>query len=286
MLRKFMQRVKAYRRRRFRSKANDLWQLLKEIREEIGQLRTESELRFVDMLTLMKKRGLFDELESVILETQHPVAIHSPDHLHPHGTRRDNTRHLRFRHACEQYFKKRIRFLDLGCSGGGLVLDFILGGHLGVGLEGSDYSLIRQRAQWPVIEDYLFTCDITYPFAIKNKHNREPLTFDLVSCWEVLEHLSKPQLVEFFKNVHQHLADDGLFCASVTTRDDIDKVSGVNWHATVEPKIWWEKLFRDNGFTLEPNIFSCADFPRGNGLHDPSYAERPQDGFHVVLRKA
>ena len=41
------------------------------------------------------------------------------------------------------------QFLDLGCSGGQLVIDYIDRGHLGIGLEGSNYSVINKRANWP-----------------------------------------------------------------------------------------------------------------------------------------
>jgi hypothetical protein len=54
--------------------------------------------------------------------------------------------------------------MDLGCSGGGIILDALLRGHMAIGLEGSDVSLKQQRAEWRVIPNHLFTCDITKPF--------------------------------------------------------------------------------------------------------------------------
>jgi len=42
--------------------------------------------------------------------------------------------------------------MDIRCSGGGLVLDGILKGHFAIGLEGSDYSKKRQRAEWRLMK--------------------------------------------------------------------------------------------------------------------------------------
>lgn len=105
------------------------------------------------------------------------------------GTRNDNTRCPRFVRKCEDIFGHKIRALDLGCAGGGLVLDFLLAGHSSVGLEGSDYSLKWQRAEWRFLRDRLFTCDITEPYSIIDNSAGKPAQFDLISAWEVLEHL-------------------------------------------------------------------------------------------------
>ena len=61
--------------------------------------------------------------------TSSPVAAASNDHKVPLGTINDNTRCPRFVAACERVFRKPLRFMDLGCAGGGLVLDFLLRGH-------------------------------------------------------------------------------------------------------------------------------------------------------------
>jgi hypothetical protein len=103
------------------------------------------------------------------LETSFPVAFDSPDHLVPHGTAKDNSTNLMFNLKVEKLFKnlnRLLKVLDLGCSGGGFVRSCIERGCLAVGLEGSDYSKIHRRAEWPILGDYfLFTSDITRPFS-------------------------------------------------------------------------------------------------------------------------
>jgi hypothetical protein len=62
-------------------------------------------------------------------------------------------------------------------------------------MEGSDYSLIRKRAEWATIPDSLFTCDITEPFVLAG-----PL-FYLVTAWEVMEHISQERLPGLCNNI-------------------------------------------------------------------------------------
>jgi len=56
----------------------------------------------------------------VILKTDHPIAVDSDDHRFPRGTLHDDTRWPRFCAAAESIFPgRKIRFLDIGCAGGG-----------------------------------------------------------------------------------------------------------------------------------------------------------------------
>src|SRR6266571_5500054 len=108
----------------------------------------------------------------VAVQTQHPVAFESPDHQAPWGTKYDNSTNRKFvlhmaRMICGPGLKGDHAALDLGCSGGQLVKDFRDLGWLAVGLEGSDYSLKNQRANWPTLAGRnLFTCDISKPFRV------------------------------------------------------------------------------------------------------------------------
>jgi SAM-dependent methyltransferase len=99
----------------------------------------------------------------ISLITNYPIAYDSPDHIFPWGTMRDNSSSSDFIEEMEKHFSKQpIKMMDLGCSGGQLVVDFHNRGHLAVGLEGSDYSVKIQRANWPEwYNKILFTCDLT-----------------------------------------------------------------------------------------------------------------------------
>ena len=90
------------------------------------------------------------------LKSDHPVALSSNDHRIPRGTINDDTRWPRFCKKAERIFEgRRIRFLDIGCAGGGLVFDFLVRGHDAVGIEGSDINWLTERAHWGVIPDIL-----------------------------------------------------------------------------------------------------------------------------------
>lgn len=219
------------------------------------------------------------------LQTDHPVALHSDDHRFPRGTANDNTRSPRFVAACERLFNRAITHLDLGCAGGGLVRDFLIRGHRSMGLEGSDLSLLEQRAEWRALGARLRTCDITQPFDILDEAGMT-VGFDVISAWEVLEHLPRESLPRFFDNVRRHLAPEGLFVASVALFEDRDPESGAVWHVTLEPREWWSQQMAEAGLQLMASPFVTRDYVRGSGssFDDWDAADQPHMGFHIVAR--
>jgi 2-polyprenyl-3-methyl-5-hydroxy-6-metoxy-1,4-benzoquinol methylase len=261
--------------------------VLKSLAEEVAQLRSavssleqKMEMRAQDILlaTLSEHAPVF------ILDTGKPVAKDSLDHRFPHGTASDNTRWPRFVAACERLFGPHLKFLDLGCAGGGLVLDFALRGHDAMGLEGSDYSLVRQRAEWRTLTHRLMTCDIAQPFKIR-RVNGDAMKFDVISAWDVLEHIQEADLPILFKNVRDHLAPQGIFTGTVSTRSARVAPDGANYHATVRPKTWWLDAFAASGLEFRvPDPFEFEDYPRGNGNNYPAnFKTQPDTGFHFSL---
>lgn len=111
----------------------------------------------------------------VSVETDYPIAFDSEDHTYPGGTACDNNTSLAFIQDVEKMIgKKPIRFMDYGCSGGLLVHDFLRRGHIAVGLEGSDYSAIRKRAEWEFLsQTNLFTCDVSRDFTVWIEENQQ-----------------------------------------------------------------------------------------------------------------
>jgi len=223
------------------------------------------------------------------VETSHQVAEHSDDHRHPLGVAQDHTRSPRFVRACEQALARdgrKLKGLDIGCAGGGVVLDFCLRGHEGVGIEGSDHAQRTQRGAWRLLHDRLFTCDATEPYRITR--NGKPARFDVISAWEVLEHIREEQLERFFGNVRDHLGPGGVFCASVATFDCTNPNTGAVYHVTVKPRDWWMERVRSLGFEEASGLFDTGDFARGSGNGLPSFDwdadKRPELGFHLVLR--
>lgn len=244
---------------------------------------------YSDIFVLLDK-NIENTSGAIKLETEYPVAYESNDHIVPHGTIRDDTRYPRFIHACEMYFKNmdKLAFADLGCSSGGIVLDALLRGHEAVGLEGSDESFKQQRAHWRVIPKNLFTCDVTKPFTLKKDGIRKE--FDVISAWEMLEHIRESDLDALLKNIKDHLKLGGIFVGSIANWDDIDEKTGVNWHVNLHPYEWWSEKFNTFGFEIITEKFSPYDMARGtyNPPHCyefPAESYDPEKDFYIVAKK-
>ncbi|HKQ40617.1 MAG TPA: methyltransferase domain-containing protein [Verrucomicrobiae bacterium] len=181
------------------------------------------------------------------IQTNHPVAFSSPDHVAPFGTMYDNSTNRKFVLRLNQIVGGRFKsgprcFMDLGCSGGQLVADFLRIGWTAVGLEGSDYSLKHRRANWATLANKnLFTCDITKPFQVMS--DQRPLRFHLITMWEVLEHIHGDDLPMLFENISKHLVEGGFFIASTASGSSI--VDGVELHQTRWTNPEWQRFLAD-----------------------------------------
>lgn len=238
-----------------------------------------------DLLALGSQRSNIYKPSPFSLRSLHPVAAASDDHCFPLGAAQDNTRYPRFVARCEEVLGEPLKALDLGCAGGGLVLDFLLKGHEAYGLEGSNYAKKNQLFQWRWLKDRLATCDVTKPFSVMNGSGSQA-SFDVITMWEVLEHIRECDLPQLFKNIRDHLSPRGLFCASVATFECSDPVTGAVWHVTIRPREWWEEKLRAAGLEPVEGLFHTRDFPRGsgNGAQDWDALTQPDMGFHIVAR--
>jgi 2-polyprenyl-3-methyl-5-hydroxy-6-metoxy-1,4-benzoquinol methylase len=222
------------------------------------------------------------------LETQHPLAMSSNDTRFPWGCKNDNSIALRFNHKLYQFLSDypRLRVLDLGCAGGGFVRSLLDDGHFAVGLEGSDYPLQNQAGEWSTIPNHLFTCDITKPFQLFDSTTDEPLRFEAITAWEVMEHIAEDDLDPLLENLDRHLAPHGYLLFSIATFLDWDEQTGTIYHVTIKPRDWWENQFARHGFVIEnQHPFSKDDWLRGSGQCRGDWHEDAGLGFHIVLRR-
>lgn len=220
-------------------------------------------------------------VERVHVETEHPVALGSADHLQPWGTARDNSRNPEFNAKLYELFKDRfpLRVLDLGCSGGGFVRECLDDGCLAVGIEGSDYSKRIGRAEWATLTDKrLFTADVTQPFNVSAEVDgqSQPLQFDVITSWEMLEHIAEEDLTALADNIRRHLAPGGLFIGSVSPLPEV--INDVTLHLTVEQKPWWVERFAREGLT---NIDSYGDWFNSQYVRGPK--QNAPGSFHLFL---
>ena len=201
----------------------------------------------------------------ITVRTGHPLAGWSADHLHPKGTATDSTVRPGFNKRLYAVFPGA-RLLDLGCAGGGLVRSVLDDGPLAAGIDGSDYSQVRGRAEWGVIPGHLFTADITEPFQVHDGDG--PMSFDAITMWEVLEHIPDDRLGRLFANVARHLDDGGMVICSVSRR--ADEWEGYSYHVTVHDEAWWASRLAGLGWRVRPDLFP---------LFDPEWVRGPQNGM-------
>lgn len=264
-----------------------IYNSLKQENLQLKKIMLDLQFRVQDLMNLIDVSGFLERFPTFKIETKYNIAYESDDHIHPRGTRNDNTRYPRFRQKCYQLFGKEASLLDLGCAGGGLVADFLFSGLPAVGIEGSDFSRHIARAEWSRVPNFLFTADITKPFSLTANDNPHNYKFMIVSAWEVLEHIPEELLTGLLTNIYNHLSDQGYFVASVAQFEDADPRTGAKWHVTIKSQEWWRSKFAECGFEIVPNVFHPLDFPRGtgNGEEDWNAMVNPHLGFHIAARK-
>lgn len=173
--------------------------------------------------------------------TDYPIAYTSQDHLEPVGSKQDNSKNEAYVNELISIFGSDMAYMDLGCAGGGFVAQFLEKNVLGVGVEGSDYSLNLQRAEWANYKDYLFTADIEKPFKIVDE-NDNLILFDAISAFDVLEHIHEECMDQLFETVKMHLKPNGWFVTGIAD------FPHQGYHVTVKPLDWWNNFFRKHGF--------------------------------------
>jgi SAM-dependent methyltransferase len=234
----------------------------------------------------MQHLPIIRDFKRIVLETDSPLAGDSPDHLNPKGTRFDLSVNARFNYKIHLLFRERIpqiKVLDLGCSSGVFVKSWIESGHFAIGVEGSNYSQIFQRGAWPIISKFLFTADLTNPFSLKIETTAEtyPLKFDLVTAWEVMEHIPETGLGTVVENIKKHLSDNGYFICSISPREAIGIHDTDELHQTVQSLDWWESYFEKQGLKRNRELenFFNGQYVRG-GIIDA------YESFNFVLHHA
>lgn len=194
------------------------------------------------------------------VETEWPIALDSPDHLNPLGTMQDNHGGKLFIDDFINWFKnnrnqgqpingRELSVADLGCSGGQLIKEWLEITDNAIGLEGSDWSVNHRRANWPSLHNKnLFTCDVSRDYTIKN--NGQLYQCDLISAWEVLEHISTDRLPTFFDNIHKHLKSGGVFLGSASNHSDTGRGSLELHQSRFTYDQWVNKYFPQDKFAV------------------------------------
>jgi cyclopropane fatty-acyl-phospholipid synthase-like methyltransferase len=111
---------------------------------------------------------------------------------------------------------------------------------------------------------------------LQSGSEEQKITFDVVTSWEVLEHIKEEGLAALASNVHAHLLPGGLWIMSVANEEDVH--GGLRLHQTVKPRGWWRDKFISLGFQpLEAHrSYFARQFVRGVRIDNETH-------FHFVL---
>lgn len=252
----------------------------------LASRRESREARLETMMWKQLYQLRFPSPPYFTIATDHPVAAESDDHLVPRGSLRDNSANRAFNarlYAWHDY-RPDLSVLDIGCAGGGFVRSVLEDGYCAVGVEGSDASRRARSGEWDTCPHHLFTADIGQPFRL-SKADGTAAHFDVVTAWEVLEHLPEDRIPMLLGNIRDHLKPGGHFIGSVDTVPDGNPLTGAVYHLTLQPKSWWLARFAELGFSevVDPP-FRTADYVRGNGRTIKDWDPSAGDAFHLVLR--
>jgi 2-polyprenyl-3-methyl-5-hydroxy-6-metoxy-1,4-benzoquinol methylase len=144
----------------------------------------------------------------------------------------------------------RLRFarplmLELGCGPSHIGTHLRqLGFHDYLGLDINPYFIDFNPNLLPCREHYRHA-DLCDPF--QAEFQNQPLIFDLVFSFEVLEHIDEDRLPSFFANIVRHMGPDSLFLCSASQQAFADV------HVTVQPRAWWEEKFAAAGLSPHPD---------------------------------
>jgi cyclopropane fatty-acyl-phospholipid synthase-like methyltransferase len=178
--------------------------------------------------------------------TDHLHPLYSKDYTEPKGGAHDNSNSEEFVNCFKQ---KSINYLDLGCAGAAIVESMFNQGHNSFGIDGSDSQKKEGLNSWGRIPERLFNADITESFHFVDEDTSERVKFDVISAWDVLEHLYEDRLPSFCDNLKNNLKPDGMFVCGVADFPD------EGYHVTLHNKDWWVDMFDKNGFVLESDDF-------------------------------
>lgn len=181
--------------------------------------------------------------------TDHLHPLYSLDYTNPKGGARDNTGNNGFVDQVERTHNGKINFLDLGCAGAAIVEEMHNRGHNSFGIDGSDSQKKEGRNSWGRIPEKLFNADITEPFHFMDEETSQQVKFDVITAWDVMEHLYEDKLLGFCDNLKNNLKPGGYFVCGIADFED------QGYHVTLHNKEWWIDMFDKNGIAFITDTF-------------------------------
>lgn len=137
------------------------------------------------------------------------------------------------------------RILEIGCAYGWVVEQMVK--FYGFDAYGQDISTYSTSNAPSDIEARIHECE-NVEIAFDGK-------FDLVYSMETFEHVPKPLVDEYFKNIYEALNEDGILFCTICLGHNDDRGSDIDRsHQTLQPRKWWNAKLEEAGFTIRKDL--------------------------------
>lgn len=152
------------------------------------------------------------------------------------------------------------RILDVGCATGIFVARAAEAGFDATGMDASGWATERARARAPSARFKTGTLDsVTF----------EPRSFDVITLWDVLEHVDSPKQV--LAKVRQWLKPGGSVCLSMPNADSlVARAMGRHWVLLLREHLWYfspdtiGRLLSESGFQVVETRTKWVSFSLAN----------------------
>lgn len=137
------------------------------------------------------------------------------------------------------------RILEIGCAYGWVVEWMVK--QYGFDAYGQDISAYTTKNAPTEIQHRIRECE-SIEIAFDGK-------FDLVYSIETFEHVPKPLVDKYFKNIYNCLNDNGiLFCTICLGHNDNRGADIDQSHQTLQPRDWWNSKLEEAGFIIRKDL--------------------------------
>ena len=105
-------------------------------------------------------------------------------------------------------------------------------------------------------------------------NNNLLIKFDIISAWEVIEHIAENDLISFFTHISNNLNSGGIFCGSISQKEEV--LEGYKLHQTVWDELTW---YSNLPSILDGLNLKLYNYPFKNKVRED------YGSFHIILLK-
>jgi ubiquinone/menaquinone biosynthesis C-methylase UbiE len=143
------------------------------------------------------------------------------------------------------------KLLDLGCGGGYMVARWVEKGIDATGVDFSQYAIEKGLQLWPQLKGRLRIAPATDLPA-------DDGNMDIVYCNQVFEHIYDAEALAAAQEAFRVLRPGGLLWTGIVLANAWmdEKIGDPRFdesHVNVQPREYWDDIFREAGFRLYPN---------------------------------